>query len=260
MNQHITVIMSIHNNEKTLRAAVESIQKQTYKDWDMIVVDDASTDGSRDLLLNVSKDDPRIQLLLNTNNIGLAASLNKALGHAKGPLIARMDGDDICFPERFEKQVDYFTKNPEVDVLGTNALLMTKSGAITKNIYSELDTYHKDIVSRLYLDKHNPFIHPTIMARKEFFVALEGYNEKCRVGQDIDLWLRGYKKFHYHNLQEPLLYYMAADRLMFNSFLAQYNIRLRAAIRDKKVLTYIWCICRSLYYLVKKRVKRKNFK
>ncbi|MEK7360110.1 MAG: glycosyltransferase family 2 protein, partial [Planctomycetota bacterium] len=102
MNQHITVIMSIHNNEKTLRAAVESIQKQTYKDWDMIVVDDASTDGSRDLLLNVSKDDPRIQLLLNTNNIGLAASLNKALGHAKGPLIARMDGDDICFPERFE--------------------------------------------------------------------------------------------------------------------------------------------------------------
>ena len=111
--------------KKPLEPLLRVFKQQTYKDWDMIVVDDASTDGSRDLLLNVSKDDPRIQLLFNANNIGLAASLNKALGHAKGPLIARMDGDDICFPERFEKQVDFFMKNPEVDVLGTNALLMT---------------------------------------------------------------------------------------------------------------------------------------
>jgi len=257
---HVTVIMSIHNNEKTLRTAVESIQKQTYKDWDMIVVDDASTDGSRELLLNVSKGDSRIQVLFNANNIGLAASLNKALSYAKGPLIARMDGDDISFPERFEKQVDFLMKNPEIDVLGTNALLMTKLREFTKNIYRELDTEHEDIVNRFYLDKHNPFIHPTIMAKKEFFVALGGYNEKYRVGQDMDLWLRGCKKFHYHNLQDTLLYYMAADCLTFNSFLAQYNIRLRAAFRDKKVLTYGWYAFRSLYYLVKKRIKRKIFK
>ena len=257
---HVTVIMSIHNNEKTLRTSVESIQKQTYKDWDMIVVDDASTDGSRELLLNVSKGDPRIQVLFNANNIGLAASLNKALSYAKGPLIARMDGDDISFPERFEKQVDFLMKNPEIDVLGTNALLMTMSREFTKNIYSELDTKHKDIVSRLYSHRHNPFIHPTIMAKKDFFVALGGYNEKYHVGQDLDLWLRGYKKFHYHNLQEPLLYYMATDRSTFNSFLAQYNIRLRGALRDKKVLKYGWYAFRSLYNLVKKRVKRKDFK
>src|SRR3989338_10709157 len=124
----ISVIMSVYNGMPYLPEAVKSILNQTYKNFEFIIIDDASTDQSTKYLRFLK--DKRIKLIKNSKNLGLAASLNKALKFAKGEYIARMDADDISLPKRFEKQVKFFKKHPSVDICGTWVNLIDDVGKI----------------------------------------------------------------------------------------------------------------------------------
>src|SRR5690349_21132656 len=117
MNPAISVIMPVYNSAKFLRLAVESILDQTFKDFEFLIINDGSTDESEAILLEHAARDPRIVYIKNETNIGLIASLNKALSLAKGKYIARMDGDDVSLPERLAKQVSYLEENNTVAVL-----------------------------------------------------------------------------------------------------------------------------------------------
>ena len=124
----VSVVMSCYNASKTLAEATDSILKQTFRDFEFIIVDDGSADNTLEILKKYQQDDNRISIIANNHNLGLAASLNVGIKSAKALLIARMDADDIAFPNRLEEQVDFLRQYPNVDILGTGIIQMTQMG------------------------------------------------------------------------------------------------------------------------------------
>ena len=195
-NPKISVIMSVYNGEKYLREAIESIFNQTFTDFEFIIVNDGSADGSLDIIR--SYDDDRIRLIDNEQNIGLTKSLNKALRFAEGEYIARQDADDVSLPNRLERQVNYLEKHPETAVLGTSVYLINENGkTIAKTIALARPTL-KD------LHKGNQFTHGSVIFKKHVIAELGGYNESLKYVQDYELWLRIAKNYRIGNLREPL--------------------------------------------------------
>lgn len=225
---HVTVLMSVFNRGSRVSAALESLLAQTYTDWDLVVVDDCSTDETPHMLADFAAHDPRITVLTNDCNQGLAASLNRAWQSARGPLLARMDDDDLCHPERFARQVEYLRDHPEVDVLGTAAEYIDQSGR-SMGIVRRPES-HADLTREIF--RNVPVIHPTVMMRREVLDQLSGYDTRLRRAQDLDLWLRAYRHFTFHNLPEPLLSYSAPGRPSWPSIRWGAYVRLRAGWLD----------------------------
>src|SRR3954471_23282431 len=124
----VSVLMAVYNGSDVVQAAVQSILTQTFSDWELLIVDDASTDGTLPLLRELAAKESRIKVICNDFNRGLAASLNTVWKLAKGDLLARMDADDVSMPERLERQVGFMEAHPEIAVLGTGAELVDKKG------------------------------------------------------------------------------------------------------------------------------------
>jgi len=198
----VSVLMAVYNGAGTVDEAIASILAQSFRDWELIVVDDGSTDETRKRIERY--DDPRIRVLYNAANSGLSASLNVAFRASTGSLIARMDADDVALPHRLQRQVDFLRDHPEIDVVGGAATLWGNDG-----IYQRPET-HEQMAQVLFTE--NPFIHPTVMMRRRFLEALGGYDETIQRAEDYDLWLRGVTRFRYYNIQEPLIQYRAPTR------------------------------------------------
>jgi glycosyltransferase involved in cell wall biosynthesis len=194
----ITVLMPVYNCELYINEAIDSILNQTFIDFEFLVIDDASTDATAAIIKNYN--DPRIQLIQKPINSGYTNSLNYGLKVAKGEYIARMDGDDISLPKRFEKQVAFLDANPDVVLCGT-ALKVIGSNRVIR--YSER---HESI--KLNLLKENCIIHPSVMLRK---CILEKYSLIYDIAkepaEDYDLWVRLSSVSKLYNLQEVLLDY-----------------------------------------------------
>ncbi len=119
MNPKVTVLMPVYNAEKYLKTAIESILKQTFSDFELLIINDGSTDGSEEIIRSFN--DKRIRLFNNEQNLGIIKTLNKGLNLAKGEYIIRMDADDISLPDRLELQVKYMEENPGIGISGTQA-------------------------------------------------------------------------------------------------------------------------------------------
>ncbi len=203
----ISVVMGIYNCAKTLEAAVDCIINQTYTDWELIMCDDCSTDDTYTVAESLAKKDSRIILLKNEKNLTLAPTLNKCIAHAKGKYIARMDGDDLCALNRFEKEIAVLDSRPEIAVVGSHMDLFDENGTYRTIYYRENPTL-------INLVKTSQFCHASCMMRAEVIRELNGYDvsDKCKRVEDYDLWVRlyaaGYKGY---NIQEPL-YMMRDDR------------------------------------------------
>lgn len=197
----ISVIMSVYNSAPFLREAVDSILNQTFGDFEFLIVDDKSTDGSLEILKSYS--DNRVQIFENQENIGLTKSLNILLKIAKGEFIARMDADDISLPKRFEKQINYFENNKKVILLGAQYKLIGND-----SIISNFPLKHNAIAANLIFE--NCFAHPaTIFKRKIDTQVL--YNDNYEVAQDYELWTRLVFKGIVNNLSEALIIYRQHD-------------------------------------------------
>ena len=198
MNPEITVLMSVYNGEKYLRESIESILNQTYKNFEFLIINDASTDSSRDIIL--SYNDPRIRLVDNEQNIGLTRSLNKGLKLAMGEYIARMDADDISMPERFEKEIEFFENHPNHAVVGTFVKVIDEKS----DVILSLKKYVHDAQIRDYLKIDTHIAHGSAMIRKKCILDVGFYNESMIRSQDYDLWLRLSEKFMLANIPEYL--------------------------------------------------------
>lgn len=195
--------MGIYNCEKTLSAAIDSIVKQTYEDWELILCDDCSTDSTYQVAKEYAEKNKKIVLLRNDKNLRLSATLNKCLSVARGELIARMDADDYCKHHRLKVQVDFLDTHPEVDCVGSAMIVFDEDGE--KGVRRGLEYPTKD-----YLKYSTPFAHPTIMMRKKAYDELDGYTKSPKAIRcdDTDLWFRFYALgFNGYNIQEPLYYY-----------------------------------------------------
>jgi hypothetical protein len=176
--------MAVHNGERFLREAILSILNQTYTDFELLVVDDASTDSTAGIIASFA--DPRIRVLKNDTNLGLTRSLNIGLREARGEYVARMDADDVSLPERLAAQVTYLGAHPEVALLGTRAVVIDDSGNFIRE--TEMMASLADAYFRLQLD--NVFVHSSVMFRLDAAVKAGAYDDEYRLAQDYDLWLR----------------------------------------------------------------------
>jgi glycosyltransferase involved in cell wall biosynthesis len=199
----VTVLMSVYNGLPYLNEAVESIIAQTYEDFEFIIIDDASTDGSYSLLQKWSEQDNRIRVVTHEENKGLGYALHEGVDMARGKWIVRMDDDDIALPERLEKQISHVASHPEVDVLGTWAMDVDQEGKpIRKRTYP---TDHEDIARLIWT---NPVVHPTAMLRKSAIKEVGSYDPAVEKRQDYELWFRCLEAgLRFANLPEVLLKY-----------------------------------------------------
>lgn len=178
--------MPIFNNGEYLNESIESIVLQSYKNFEFIIVDDASCDTSPEILSQWAAKDPRLKVITNKENMGLTKSLNKAIGAARGEYIARQDGDDISLPERFEKQIEFFQKYPEITIAGTFGYIIDKQGAI---LGKEVLPASSEEIKRDFI-KRNPLMHTSVMIKKEILDGVGGYDETFKTSQDYELWSR----------------------------------------------------------------------
>jgi glycosyltransferase involved in cell wall biosynthesis len=180
----VSVIMPVYNGARYVRNAVDSILNQTYENFEMIVVDDASEDGTNEILSSYR--DERLRLFCNNNNLGLAKSLNHAIKVSRGEYIARQDADDISHIQRLEGQVSFLDNNSEIAVLGTTTQWIDENGQ-TLLVWQQ-PTENKRIQQTLLT--YCCLIHGSVMYRAQIVRDMGGYNENMRTGQDYDLWLR----------------------------------------------------------------------
>lgn len=199
----ISVLMSVYNDAEYVGRAVESIINQSYGEFEFLITNDCSSDGSRGILEHYAERDKRIILVDNEKNIGLTKSLNRMIERARNPFLARMDADDIAMPDRLERQIEVFRYKSEVDIVFGDTVLIDKNGAeICPSWRPDEKTILEVLPNRCYIP------HPTVMMRKEAVQAVGGYDEEFWTGQDKDLWLRMLnteKSFFY--LSDTLLKY-----------------------------------------------------
>ena len=181
----ISLIMSVYNGEDYLAETVESVLCQTFTEWEFIIINDCSTDNTSKILAEYASKDARVKVHTNETNLRLPSSLNKALSLAEGKYIARMDADDICMPDRLQKQYDFMEANPNVD-LSSCRFLTLKNG-----VYSSGGCGGKgDSESiKVLLLVTNPILHPGIIAKADVIKEL-GYDKNFTCTEDMELWTR----------------------------------------------------------------------
>lgn len=180
----ISVVMSVFNTEKYLTEAIESILHQTFTDFEFIIIDDGSTDKSAEIICSYV--DPRIRLLQQENR-GLPASLNRGIKLSKAEYIARMDADDISESSRLEEQIRYLDRNPNCVLVGTSGCYIDIEGQVLGKLQKPVD---QDAIQKELERGSSPFIHGSVMFRKEVACRCGSYNEQMVFAEDWDLWLR----------------------------------------------------------------------
>lgn len=199
MKPKISVIMSVYNGMPYLKEAVESILKQSYKNFEFIVVDDSSTDKSWQYLKSIK--DKRLKLLKNKKNLGIASSLNKALKIANGVYIARMDSDDISDRLRLEYQLKFLEDHNKIDICGTYAIVINENGETVGHIKKPRS--NKGIKKELVW--LTPLLHPTWFAKKSIFDKLNGYSKEWDYVEDFEFLIRA-RDFNMANVNKNLLF------------------------------------------------------
>ncbi|MDR1370726.1 MAG: glycosyltransferase [Dysgonamonadaceae bacterium] len=198
-NIQLSVVMPVFNAEKYLREAIESILNQTFADFELIIINDGSTDESKNIILSYT--DQRICYIENETNLGLIKTLNKGIKICKGKYIIRMDSDDICVPTRIEKQIRFMKKRPDVGLCGTWAYVIDDKGTITGKIINQTSPPFISI-SLLF---SVPLIHPSTCFRAS--ILKQNLYHEVPVAEDYDLWCRLNEQTKIANIPDFSLYY-----------------------------------------------------
>lgn len=196
MSELVTIGLPFYNDRLTLELAIKSIFAQTYKNWELILVDDGSTDGS----LNIAKKitDKRVRIISDEKNKGLIFRLNQIASLAKGKYLARMDADDLMQPTRIEKQVEFLENNPDVDLVDTGAYSIYRNEVPKgKRGLNDINTDAKQVIKRAML------LHASVAGKTNWFIN-NPYNEEYVRAEDYELWCRTFKYSKFGRIKEPL--------------------------------------------------------
>lgn len=210
----VTVILPVYNGEKYLTEAIESILNQSYKNFELIIINDGSHDKS--LLIAEKFKDKRIRIYNQKHNQGLAKTLNFGINLAKGKYIARQDQDDFSYPERLKKEVDYLNKNPKCGLIGTWAEIWKGKNKDTNRFLKHPAT--NDLL-QLFLLFNNPFVHSSVIIRKKALneIGLYSTDKEREPPEDYELWSRIAQKYDLANIPEILHAYRETPKSMSRS-------------------------------------------
>lgn len=246
VNSAVTVFMPVYNGEKYIKQAIASILGQTYPSFELLIIDDCSTDASRSIIQ--SYDDARIRLVVNEHNLGLIRTLNIGLNEAKGKYFARMDQDDIAEPDRLLLQSQYLDNHPDCGVVGSTVRLIDQRGIVTGEWSDDVRRVSNADIKR-YLPRANCLAHPTIMGRTALLKHYS-YNERQHHAEDYDLWLRlAADDVHIEKISQPLLRYRIHQASMTQQSLQPTGLGkntrtkgqfLMHQLRQVKLNTFFW--------------------
>ncbi|MEN6301485.1 MAG: glycosyltransferase family 2 protein [Armatimonadia bacterium] len=223
----VTVGLPFYNNESTLLDAVRSIFAQTFQDWELVLLDDGSTDGSLEIARSI--DDPRVRVIADGQNLKLAARLNQIHREAKGTYVARMDADDMMHPQRLEKELALLSEHPEVDVVGSLMYMMSapyEVYGVGAGGVAGREFHPSELLGKVAL------MHATIVAKPQWF-RVNPYDETWARAQDSELWCRTCRHSRFQQINEPL-YLVLTDEANLNlvgGFLRRMVFR-RRLLRD----------------------------
>ena len=183
----VSVVMATYNAEKYLRESIQSVLSQTHEDFELIIVNDNSSDASDEIIRQFAKEDERILHLTNDRNLRQSGARNKAIKTAQGVFIVIVDSDDICLPDRFERQLNYFSEHPECDVLGSSYCIFF--GSTVDECTSVITANIDDIYDG------KPMVHnPTCMIKRATFLTHGYFNSKYDDAEDYELWSRWFSE------------------------------------------------------------------
>jgi glycosyltransferase involved in cell wall biosynthesis len=225
----VSVLMAVYSGREYLRESVQSILDQSFTDFEFIIIDDGSKDGSPNIVRDFAQKDARVQLITQ-DNMGLTRSLNKGINLARGRYLARMDSDDIALPLRFQKQVEFLDSHPDHVMVGSQVLLIDPDGdPLCEKAQTQ---YGHEAIEAALLDKGWPLVHPAVMIRMQTLRDIGGYDERYRTNQDHDLFIRLCERGKVENLPQVLLQYRQHfSSVVFTTALAQSDV-LRAILRE----------------------------
>lgn len=207
MSPKISVLMPNYNCEKYIEQAIQSILKQEFQDFEFIIIDDASTDASWEIISKYAKIDTRIVPLRNEKNQKICKSLNRWLEIAKGKYIARMDSDDITALDRFKIQYEFLENNPEIWIVWANMEIMDEDG----QVFSHRNYNYTDEMIRKKIFRYSPFCHASIMMQANLLKSLNWYNIFLHDAEDYDLYFRMWIFTKFANL-DKYLYAMRVNK------------------------------------------------
>jgi glycosyltransferase involved in cell wall biosynthesis len=197
--------MSVFNGQRYLREAIDSILAQTLRDFEFVIIDDGSNDGSLAILQEYAQRDVRVSVISRPNT-GCWKASNDGIAASSGAFIARMDADDVCMPDRFEKQLSFLRSHPEVVALGAHVLLIDADGAPLRTMPNQRRLTHEEIDEAHLTGGGQVLFHPTLMMRREAVEKVGLYRE-WPAGMDLDLFLRLAEIGRLANLPDVLLKY-----------------------------------------------------
>jgi glycosyltransferase involved in cell wall biosynthesis len=199
----ISVVMPVYNREELVRLSIESILNQTYNNWELIIVNDASTDNTAQIIDAAAKDSDKIKTIHLSDNIGPSGAANRGLQSIQGDYFTIHDSDDISHPDRFRKMVQYLETHPEINLLGSNIEIIDADGKkIATRNYPQTDDEIRKFI------RHScPFLNSSVLMRTSLIQKLGGYNETLRSSSEVDLWYRAIREFKAANLPFPLVQY-----------------------------------------------------
>ena len=253
MSPKISVILPAYNAEQYLRTAVDSILEQSFRDFELLVINDGSTDSTKEIIL--SYNDERIRYIENEKNLGLIDTLNKGILLSKGEYIARMDADDICHLSRFQMQIDFMEKNPEYIICSSSR----------KEFVHSISHFHlsvlpvDDVSIRIHSIFNTPFTHPAVMFRSGIVKENNIFFEKdYKYAEDYQLWIKILQYGKGYNFKMPLLYYRDTPNSQTNigagqieqrkrtiSNIQQLALQQQNIVLDQKELDFIYILSLS---------------
>lgn len=214
----LSVIMGTYNCKDTISLALKSILGQTYTDWECIICDDGSDDGTYELLKQAVSTNPKFKLLKNERNLGLAATLNRCIDHTRGEYLVRHDGDDFSSPDRFKEQAEFLDSNKDVSVLGTYAGLFDG-----ENFWGHLKPPFKPRIMDWI--RGMCVIHASVFMRKSDILDIGKYDDKAIRLEDYDLWARLVSKGYSIRTLEKTLYFIRWSKATY----ARRKLKFRIA-------------------------------
>ncbi|GFO55066.1 hypothetical protein GMSM_20730 [Geomonas sp. Red276] len=215
----ISIGIPFYNAEAFLADAIRSVFAQSYQDWELILVDDGSTDGSLEIARSVR--DPRVRVISDGTNKRLPYRLNQITAEARYPLIGRMDADDLISPTRFEKQVRILDEHPELDLVTTGVCSVTND---RRPVGVRCGSPDDEITGRGLLTCRCAVVHAAMLGRRAWFQR-NPYDPAANRAEDYELWLRAFSKndFKLHILNEPLYYYREEENITPKRLIASYR-------------------------------------
>lgn len=228
MNKLVSIGIPFYNAEKYLADAIKSVLAQSYPYWELILVDDGSTDGSLKIAQDFATRDSRIRVISDGVNKKLPARLNQIIREAQYDYIARMDADDIMHPERLETQFDFLRNNINFDLVSSGLISIDNNNQV-KGFRCVDELYYDFITPKLSY----PVVHPSIMARKSWFERNQ-YSEKYPRAEDFELWTRSIRSndFKMAVLPDLLLYYREEGNLSLDKIINSYKDILKIYLQD----------------------------